>query len=76
MGGCDFSESSLADLLFEHCELRKATLSGVRLKRVELRSCDLTGLQGVEGPRGAPVCPGTTCSRTLRHLQRTLEIID
>jgi uncharacterized protein YjbI with pentapeptide repeats len=33
--------------------LREATFSGVKLKRVELRGCDLSGLRGVEALRGA-----------------------
>ena len=32
---------------------REATVSGVKLKRVELRGCDLAGLRGVEALRGA-----------------------
>jgi len=53
MAECDFYESSLTDVLFERCELREATFSGARMKRVEIRGCDLAGLQGVEALRGA-----------------------
>jgi hypothetical protein len=43
----------LKDVLFERCELREAIVSAVGVERVELRSCDLTGLQGAEALRGA-----------------------
>jgi hypothetical protein len=32
--------------------LREATVSGARLKRVELRACDLTALRGAEALKG------------------------
>ena len=53
MAECDFYDASLTDVLFEDCELREATFSGVKLKRTELRRCDLSGLRGVEALRGA-----------------------
>jgi uncharacterized protein YjbI with pentapeptide repeats len=53
MSGCDLYGATLRDVLFEHCELREATFSATTLERVELRGCDLTGLYGAEGLRGA-----------------------
>ena len=40
-------------MVFERCELREASFSSARLQRVELRGCDLAGLQGGEALRGA-----------------------
>ena len=53
MDECDFHGATLTDVLFERCELREATFSAVRLERVELRACDLTGIRGADGLRGA-----------------------
>ncbi len=53
MTECDFYGASLKDVLFEHCELREATLTSAKIQRVELRGCDLVGLRGVEALRGA-----------------------
>jgi uncharacterized protein YjbI with pentapeptide repeats len=53
MAECELNAAVLTDVLFESCELRQATFSGVRVKRVELRGCDLTGLRGVEALKGA-----------------------
>jgi uncharacterized protein YjbI with pentapeptide repeats len=52
MEECDLYGSRLQDVLLERCVLREATLSGVTSDRVELRSCDLTGLRGAEALRG------------------------
>jgi uncharacterized protein YjbI with pentapeptide repeats len=53
MAECDFYEASLTDVLFERCELREATFGRARLRRVEIRGCDLAGLRGIEALRGA-----------------------
>jgi uncharacterized protein YjbI with pentapeptide repeats len=53
MDECDFYEASFTDVLFEQCGLQQATFTGVQVKRVELRGCDLGGLRGVEALRGA-----------------------
>ena len=48
----DLYGARLKDVLFERCVLREATFSGVTSERVELRSCDLTGLRGAGALRG------------------------
>jgi uncharacterized protein YjbI with pentapeptide repeats len=53
MEECDLYEASLTDVLFERCRLPKARFTGAKLQRVELRGCDLTGLDGVDALRGA-----------------------
>jgi uncharacterized protein YjbI with pentapeptide repeats len=53
MEECDLAGARLKDVRFERCVLREATLANVTVERVELRGCDLTGLRGVEGLRGA-----------------------
>jgi hypothetical protein len=40
-------------VLFERCALREATFTGMRLRRLELRRCQLDGVRGVEALRGA-----------------------
>ncbi len=52
MAECDFYAATLSDVLFERCELQKARFSSARMKRVELRGCDINGLEGVEALRG------------------------
>jgi uncharacterized protein YjbI with pentapeptide repeats len=53
MAECDFYGAALTDVLFDRCELGEATFSAVRLERVELRACDLAGVRGADGLRGA-----------------------
>jgi uncharacterized protein YjbI with pentapeptide repeats len=53
MEECDLYAATLTDVLFERCQLRRARFSGVKLKRVELRGCELEGLEGIEALRGA-----------------------
>lgn len=53
MEECDLYEAVLNDVLFERCQLREATFSAVKIERVELRGCDLVGVNGVESLRGA-----------------------
>jgi uncharacterized protein YjbI with pentapeptide repeats len=53
MEECDLYEASLTDVLFERCALREATFTGMRLRRLELRRCQLDGVRGVEALRGA-----------------------
>ena len=48
----DFYRAELEDVLFERCDLRLASVEGVRVSRVELRGCNLEGLQGAEALRG------------------------
>jgi uncharacterized protein YjbI with pentapeptide repeats len=49
----DFYGAELEDVLFERCDLRLASVDGMRITRVELRGCNLDGLQGAEALRGA-----------------------
>jgi uncharacterized protein YjbI with pentapeptide repeats len=49
----DLYGSVLEDVLFERCTLREATFSGCSVARLELRGCDLAGLQGADALRGA-----------------------
>jgi uncharacterized protein YjbI with pentapeptide repeats len=51
MSECDFYEASLKDVLFERCRLREATFSSAVVQRVELRGCDIAGVEGVEALR-------------------------
>ena len=53
MAECDLYGAALTDVVFDRCELREAIFSGLRVKRVELRGCDLTRLAGAEALRGA-----------------------
>lgn len=48
----DFYGAELEDVLFERCDLRLASVEGVRATRVELRGCNLEGLQGAAALRG------------------------
>jgi uncharacterized protein YjbI with pentapeptide repeats len=48
----DFYGAELEDVLFERCDLRLASVDGVRVTRVELRGCNLEGLQGAQALRG------------------------
>lgn len=48
----DFYGAQLEDVLFERCDLRLASIDGVKSTRVELRGCNLEGLQGGEALRG------------------------
>ena len=48
----DFYGAELEDVLFERCDLRLATIDGMRTTRVELRGCNLDGLQGAGALRG------------------------
>jgi uncharacterized protein YjbI with pentapeptide repeats len=49
----DFYGAELEDVLFERCDLRLASVDGMRITRVELRGCNLDGLQGAGALRGA-----------------------
>jgi hypothetical protein len=40
-------------VLFDGCELRSATFAGARCAATELHRCELAGIEGVEGLRGA-----------------------
>jgi uncharacterized protein YjbI with pentapeptide repeats len=53
MDECDLYAAKLKDVLFERCTLRLATFTAVEATRLELRGCDLAGLNGVEALRGA-----------------------
>lgn len=53
MEECDFYGATLTDVLFESCGLRGARFSDVKVKRVELRGCELAELEGVGSLRGA-----------------------
>ena len=53
MAEVELYATSLADVVFERCDLREATFTGARLKRVELRGCRLAGLRGVEALKGS-----------------------
>lgn len=48
----DFYGAELEDVLFERCDLRLATIDGMKTTRVELRDCNLEGLQGGGALRG------------------------
>lgn len=48
----DFYGAVLEDVVFERCDLRLATVEGVKVTRVELRGCNLEGLQGGGALRG------------------------
>lgn len=48
----DFYGAELEDVLFERCDLRLASIDHARSKRVELRGCNLDGMQGAEALRG------------------------
>ena len=43
----------LKDVLLERCDLREATLTGMKAERVELRACALAGARGADALRGA-----------------------
>jgi uncharacterized protein YjbI with pentapeptide repeats len=49
----DFGGATLTDVVFERCELRRASFAGCRVERLELRSCTLAEVVGVEALRGA-----------------------
>jgi uncharacterized protein YjbI with pentapeptide repeats len=49
----DLYGARLESVLFERTTLVRASVDGARLERVELRGCDLGGLQGAEHLRGA-----------------------
>jgi len=49
----DFGGASLTDVVFERCELRRASFAGCRNDRLELSGCNLAELVGVEALRGA-----------------------
>jgi hypothetical protein len=49
----DFYGATLTSVLFERSPLTAATLSEATIERVELRGCELTGLNGAERLRGA-----------------------
>jgi uncharacterized protein YjbI with pentapeptide repeats len=49
----DLYGAVLEDVLFERCALREATFAGCSVTRLELRDCDLAGLQGADALRGA-----------------------
>jgi uncharacterized protein YjbI with pentapeptide repeats len=49
----DFGAATLTDVVFERCDLRRASFAGCRIERLELRSCTLAELVGVEALRGA-----------------------
>lgn len=51
----DLTEARLQDVLFDGCDLRLAELGGARASRLELRGCEVEGLGGVDGLRGALV---------------------
>lgn len=51
----DLTEARLQDVLFDACDLRLAEFGGARASRLELRNCDVDGLAGVDGLRGALV---------------------
>lgn len=51
----DLVEARLQDVLFDTCDLRLAEFVGARGSRVELRGCELEGLGGLDGLRGALV---------------------
>jgi uncharacterized protein YjbI with pentapeptide repeats len=40
-------------VVFERCDLRRASFAACRIERVELSGCTLTDLAGVESLRGA-----------------------
>jgi uncharacterized protein YjbI with pentapeptide repeats len=77
MTECDFEEASLKDVVFERCQLQEATFSSAALQRVELRGCDLRGLRGVEGLRGARMPWGDVLENApLFALAVGIEIVD
>ena len=49
----DFGGAQLAAVAFEHCPLLQASFDAAKLKDVELRGCDLEGISGAAGLRGA-----------------------
>lgn len=51
----DLTEARLQDVRFEECDLRLAEFGGARSVRLELRGCEVDGLGGVDGLRGALV---------------------
>ncbi len=51
----DLAETRLQDVLFDGCDLRLAEFGGARTSRLELRGCEVEGLGGVDGLRGALV---------------------
>ena len=51
----DVTEARLQDVLFDACDLRLAEFGGARASRLELRGCEVEGLGGVDGLRGALV---------------------
>jgi len=48
----DFYGAELEDVLFERCDMRLASIDGIKSTRVELRDCNLEGLQGAGALRG------------------------
>jgi uncharacterized protein YjbI with pentapeptide repeats len=53
MTGLDLYETSLTHVVFERCDLRETELRGARFNRSLLHGCDLEGIRGVEGLKGA-----------------------
>lgn len=49
----DLVEARLQDVRFDGCDLRLAEFGGLRSTRLELRGCEVEGLGGVDGLRGA-----------------------
>jgi uncharacterized protein YjbI with pentapeptide repeats len=49
----DFHGAVLTSVRFERCNLASASFVAARCASSELRSCELAGLEGVEGLRGA-----------------------
>ena len=49
----DFQGAALGSVRFDGCELRSATFAGARCAATELHRCELDGIEGVEGLRGA-----------------------
>lgn len=49
----DLTEARLQDVLFAGCDLHAAEFGGARASRLELRGCEVEGLGGVDGLRGA-----------------------
>ena len=49
----DLQGAALGSVRFEGCDLRAATFAGARCAATELHGCELDGIEGVDGLRGA-----------------------
>lgn len=53
--GADFQGAILDNVQFQDCDLREAEFSNCKLKRVDLRTSDISAINGVGSLRGATI---------------------